>query len=387
MAKIPQEGIMDLVDKIRELANRAPRQLEYIQTEEATKSALVMPFISALGYNVFDPTEVTPELNADIGVKKGEKVDYAILRDGKPIILFECKHHAADLSHSHASQLYRYFSVTDARFGVLTNGLVYWFFTDLDAPNKMDAKAFFEFNLLDFRDEHIDELKKFSKSAYDLNNILTTANELKYTRAIALVLGEQLRHPSEEFIKLVVSHVYTGRMTQPIREQFAQFITLAFNQVINERITGRLKTALAGETSLPVSILSVNSNGVPDEEGTSGDDVEVTGTVVTTDDEIEGYFIIRAILREVVNVKRVVMRDVQTYCGILLDDNNRKPICRLFFNSTQKYIGFLEEGRLERIPLESLDDIYKHADRLKTTVNTYETKAPVQKRKVSSAEG
>lgn len=378
---------MDLVDKIRELANRAPRQLEYIQTEEATKSALVMPFISALGYNVFDPTEVTPELNADIGVKKGEKVDYAILRDGKPIILFECKHHAADLSHSHASQLYRYFSVTDARFGVLTNGLVYWFFTDLDAPNKMDAKAFFEFNLLDFRDEHIDELKKFSKSAYDLNNILTTANELKYTRAIALVLGEQLRHPSEEFIKLVVSHVYTGRMTQPIREQFAQFITLAFNQVINERITGRLKTALAGETSLPVSILSVNSNGVPDEEGTSGDDVEVTGTVVTTDDEIEGYFIIRAILREVVNVKRVVMRDVQTYCGILLDDNNRKPICRLFFNSTQKYIGFLEEGRLERIPLESLDDIYKHADRLKTTVNTYETKAPVQKRKVSSAEG
>jgi hypothetical protein len=387
MAKIPQEGIMDLVDKIRELANRAPRQLEYIQTEEATKSALVMPFISALGYNVFDPTEVTPELNADIGVKKGEKVDYAILRDGKPIILFECKHHAADLSHSHASQLYRYFSVTDARFSVLTNGLVYWFFTDLDAPNKMDAKAFFEFNLLDFRDEHIDELKKFSKSAYDLNNILTTANELKYTRAIALVLGEQLRHPSEEFIKLVVSHVYTGRMTQPIREQFAQFITLAFNQVINERITGRLKTALAGETSLPVSILSVNSNGVPDEEGTSGDDVEVTGTVVTTDDEIEGYFIIRAILREVVNVKRVVMRDVQTYCGILLDDNNRKPICRLFFNSTQKYIGFLEEGRLERIPLESLDDIYKHADRLKTTVNTYETKAPVQKRKVSSAEG
>jgi ubiquinone/menaquinone biosynthesis C-methylase UbiE len=172
---------MDLIDRLRELATRLPRQIEHIQTEEATKNALILPFIAALGYNVFDPTEVTPELNADVGVKKGEKVDYAILKDGKPIILFECKHHATDLAQTHASQLYRYFSVTDARFSVLTNGIVYWFYTDLDAPNKMDAKPFFEFNLLDIRDGDVDELKKFSKSAFDLNHILTTASELKFT--------------------------------------------------------------------------------------------------------------------------------------------------------------------------------------------------------------
>jgi predicted type IV restriction endonuclease len=100
---------------------------------------MVMPFISALGYNVFDLTEVTPELHADVGLKKGEKVDYAILKDGKPIILFECKWHGADLNREHASQLYRYFSVTEARFSVLTNGIAYRFFTDLEAPNKMDA--------------------------------------------------------------------------------------------------------------------------------------------------------------------------------------------------------------------------------------------------------
>jgi hypothetical protein len=117
---------MDLIDRLREIASRIPKQLEHIQTEEATKNALVMPFISALGYDVFNPTEVTPELNADVGTKKGEKVDYAILREQKPIILFECKHHNADLSKAHASQLYRYFSVTDARFGVLTNGIQYW---------------------------------------------------------------------------------------------------------------------------------------------------------------------------------------------------------------------------------------------------------------------
>jgi predicted type IV restriction endonuclease len=117
---------MDFIDKIRELSARIPKQLDHIQTEEATKNALVMPFINALGYNVFDPTEVTPELCADVGVKKGEKVDYA---------LFECKHHAADLGNMHASHLHRYFSVVEARFIALTNGLVYWLDTDLEASN------------------------------------------------------------------------------------------------------------------------------------------------------------------------------------------------------------------------------------------------------------
>lgn len=175
---------MDIIDRIRELAARIPKQREIIQTEEATKNAFIMPFISLLGYDVFNPTEVTPEFNADIGVKKGEKVDYAILKEGKPTILFECKHHSVDLKKTHASQLYRYFSVTDARFGVLTNGVVYCFFTDLDAPNKMDERPFFEFNLLDFKDSSVDELKKFSKATFNISTILTTANELKYTRVV-----------------------------------------------------------------------------------------------------------------------------------------------------------------------------------------------------------
>ncbi|HMO59356.1 MAG TPA: type I restriction endonuclease, partial [Roseiflexaceae bacterium] len=189
---------MDLIDRLRDIAARIPKQLEHLQTEEATKHALVMPFISALGYNVFDPTEVTPELNADVGVKKGEKVDYAILRDQRPIILFECKHHAVDLGKVHASQLYRYFSVTEARFGVLTNGLVYWFYTDLEAANKMDAKPFFEFSMLNIRESAVDELKKFSKTAFDLPTILTTASELKYTREIKRLLAEQLTDPSDD---------------------------------------------------------------------------------------------------------------------------------------------------------------------------------------------
>src|SRR4051812_22535333 len=242
---------MDFIDKIRELSARIPKQRDLIQTEEATKNALIMPFISALGYDVFDPTEVTPELCADVGIKKGEKVDYAILRDSKPIMLFECKHHTADLSKIHASQLYRYFSVTEARFGVLTNGIMYWFYTDLEAPNKMDSKPFFEFNMLDVKEVTVEELKKFTKSAFDLNNILTTASELKYTREIKRILTDQMQEPSDDFVKFFASQVYTGRMTQAVREQFAQLTKQAFKHVINDQINDRLKTALASDPTTP----------------------------------------------------------------------------------------------------------------------------------------
>jgi predicted type IV restriction endonuclease len=365
---------MDLIDRLRELSALIPKQLEHIQTEEATKSALVLPFIAALGYNVFDPREVTPELNADVGIKKGEKVDYAILREGKPVILIECKHHAADLAKAHASQLYRYFSVTEARFGLLTNGLMYWFFTDLEAPNKMDAKPFFEFNMLDIREPAVAELKKFSKSAFDLNNILTTASELKYTREIRRVLLEQLQQPSDEFVKLVTAQVYTGRMTHTVKEQFAQLTRQAFAQLVNDQINERLKSALA---TVSVPDATVTSDTVPPDSPTkaaapNANGASEDGTLVeTTDTELEGFYIVRAILREIVNVKRITMRDVQSYCGLLLDDNNRKPICRLHFNRTQKYLGLFVDEKEERVPINEVDDIYVHAGRLKQTVQKY----------------
>jgi len=365
---------MDFIDKIRELSARFPKQLENIQTEEATKHALVMPFISALGYNVFDPTEVTPELCADVGVKKGEKVDYAILRDGKPVILFECKHHAADLGKAHASQLYRYFGVTEARFGVLTNGLLYWFYTDLEAPNKMDEKPFFEFNIIDIRETAVEELKKFSKSSFDLDFILTTASELKYTREIKRLLIEQMQEPTDDFVRFFASNVYSGKLTQSVREQFIHLTKQAFKQVINDQINERLKSALVTEASTA-------SQTAPDVLSPSGPAALSNGspTAETKEEEWEGYHIVRAILREVTPPKRVALRDVQSYCGILLDDNNRKPICRLHFNSAQKYLSLFDTNKEERIPIEGLDDLYKYAERLKAAVSNYDSKGMTSK--------
>ncbi|HEY0491089.1 MAG TPA: type I restriction endonuclease [Telluria sp.] len=354
---------MDLIDQLRALSARIAATKDLIQTEEATKNAMVMPFIQALGYNVFDPTEVTPELCADVGTKKGEKVDYAILRDGKPIILFECKRSGGDLNINHAGQLFRYFHVTAARFGVLTNGLVYRFFTDLEQPNKMDEKSFFEFNILDFKDRDVDELKKFAKSLFDVDMILTTASDLKFTRVIQNRLADWMTNPSEELVRLLAADLLGGkRFTPQIKDQFTLITKRAFEQMLSERINDRLKGAMTPEVAMqPVKVEPISAPQCDESE------------IVTTAEEIEGFYIVRSILRDTVSTNRVIKRDALSYCAILLDDNNRKPICRLRFNNLEKLaIGiFNEEREEERVPLDSLDEIYGLADRLKATVTMH----------------
>lgn len=354
---------MDLIDQLNALASRIRTTKDLIQTEEATKNAMVMPFIQILGYNVFDPTEVTPELIADIGTKKGEKVDYAILRDGSPIMLFECKKSGGDLHINHASQLFRYFHVTASRFGVLTNGLRYRFFTDLEQPNKMDNTPFFEFDILDFKERDVDELKKFAKASFDIDTILNTASDLKYTRAIQERLNEWVMNPPEEFVRLLSVDLLAGRrFTSILKDQFTQITKRAFEQLLSERINVRLKGAMAAESPLtpehsaPIIPLATNE-----------------AEVETNAEEIEGLHIIRSILRDVVSPRRIVMRDNLSYCAILLDDNNRKPVCRLRFNNAQKLaVGIFGQDKAEeRFALDVIDDLYNFADRLRATVTMH----------------
>jgi len=164
---------VEFVERIKVLAARVEKQKDNIVTEEACKNAFVMPFLNALGYDVFNPDIVIPEFTADVGVKKGEKVDYAIKLNGTITMLVECKGCGSDLAQQHMSQLYRYFSVTDARFAILTNGQQYWFYSDLDEPNRMDQRPFFRFDILDYRASHIAELSKFTNEQFDLGKILT----------------------------------------------------------------------------------------------------------------------------------------------------------------------------------------------------------------------
>lgn len=366
---------MDLIDKITELAARLPRQREHISTEEATKNALVMPFINALGYNVFDPTEVVPEFTADVGIKKGEKVDYAILKDEKPIILFEVKCCGVDLNQVHASQLYRYFSVTEARFGILTDGVIYRFYSDLDAPNKMDEKPFLIFSLDEFDESLVNELKKFTKTSFDVEDILSTASELKYKREIKNLIAAEYNSPTEPFVRHFAGQVYSRRFTQSVVEQFTDITKLAFRDFINDRIENRLKTALDKETGVVTEQAGVDADteAPADEPAKKGADDDA---IVTTQEELDAFFIVKSILREKVDSRRITLRDVRSYCGILLDDNNRKPICRLHFNRAQKHIGFINEDKSEElVPINDVDDIFQFADRLKASLALYEVKS------------
>ena len=358
---------MDFIDSIRALGAKVKEQKDRIQTEEATKNAFIMPFIQALGYDVFNPAEVVPEFVADFGMKKGEKVDYAVFAGGKPAILFECKSSSTNLDVVHASQLSRYFTQTDARIGVLTNGVIYRFFSDLEKLNKMDERPFLEFNILDVQEDLVEELKRFTKGAFDLERILDVAGELKYTREILGLLAQEFKAPSDDFVRFFASRAYSGNLTVKVREQFQAITQDALQQFINDRVNDRLKSALeSGKRASPEE--SVEEDDSDDEEGGP----QARG-VETTVEELQAYYIVKAIVGGTTDRKRIVMRDKLTHCGVLLDDTNRKPICHFRFRSRGKTLVLFDaQKNKERVAIQDLDDIYKYADRLKDMVRIYD---------------
>ena len=354
---------MDFKDQIKILGDRVNKLKDQISTEEATKNAFVMPFLQALGYDVFNPIEVVPEFISDIGLKKGEKIDYAIFLDGKPTILIECKHWAQDLS-IHDGQLLRYFHTSKAKFGLLTNGIIYRFYSDLVDANKMDEKPFLEFNISEIKDNQIEELKKFHKSYFDADSIANTASELKFTNELKQLLNQELNNPTPEFVKHFAKQVYPSIVTAKVLDLFTNLIKKSVQQYISDLITERLKTALNKEDETAkeqdaAQVIAITK--------------EPESKIETTQEELEGFMIVKSILRQKVDCKRIKYRDALSYFAILLDDNNRKPICRLYFNGTKKYFVTLDENKKEiKTEIKSLDDLYAFSDQLLMIVDNYE---------------
>ncbi|MGO2035014.1 MAG: type I restriction endonuclease [Brevibacterium sp.] len=363
---------MEFEERLSALAAKVQNQRDAIQTEEATKNAFVMPFISTiLGYDIFNPLEVVPEFTADVGVKRGEKVDYAIMRDGEVQILIECKKSTEALRIEHASQLFRYFSVTNARIAVLTNGEVYNFYTDLDAPNKMDDRPFLVLDLNDIDETLLPELRKLSKEVFDLDSVISAAEELKYVGAIKREIAAQFKEPDEAFVRLFTGRVYDGRFTQDAKTQFTLLVAKAAKQYLNEQVNDRLKAALGASYSAPLES-SAQAEAVTS-EAVAESDLAQDPEIETTLEELEGYQIVKAIACSEVKPERVAQRDAKSYFAVLLDDNNRKPIARLHFNGKkQKYLGLFDENKVEtRHPLEGLEGIYEHAEVIREAVRRH----------------
>lgn len=354
---------MDFRDGLLQLSQRLEKLKENMPTEEATKNALVMPLLSLLGYDVFNPDEVLPEFICDIGTKKGEKIDYAIMFSGTPVILIECKHWQQNLT-LHDNQLLRYFNVSPARFGVLTNGIKYLFYSDLQEPNKMDTVPFLEIDLESLSDGKIEELKKFHKSYFNIDTVLSTASELKYLGEFRALISKEFNEPSSDFVRLLTKKIYTGgQVTQKVIEDFTPLLKRAISSYFNDLISARLKVAMENEETASGTAQSTES------EETATDAYE------TTEEEMEGYYIVRAVLSREVDPKRITYKDTQNYFAIILDGKVTRTICRLRFNyQAIRRVSFINDDKTEdNIDLKdnSISDIYNYQDRLIQTLKHY----------------
>lgn len=352
---------MSIEKSLAMLSDRIRSQSSAMATEEAVKTSVVLPFFHALGYDVFDPSEVIPEFTADAVGKKGEKVDYAIKLDGEIRILVECKPITTNLDRVHLAQLFRYFTVTTAKFAVLTNGRTFHFHTDLEEPNKLDTRPFLTFDLADIQPHLLVELRKFEKAGFDIGGILATAERLKYTSALKTELNALIENPNEEFVRMISSGLYEGRFTAAIKEQFTGLVKQAFREVIRDSVANRLNSALAVTEQV-----TVEEAILPEEE------------IITTEEEREGYLIVKAIVRDVIKPNRVTMRDARSYCAVLVDNSNRKPLTRFHFNRAMKYISLFDGEKDERVPIETLDQIYDYTDRLRSTAAKYAAENPMK---------
>lgn len=364
---------MDFKDTIQQIVEKIAKQKDSIATEEATKNSFVMPVIAALGYDVFNPFEVVPEMDCDLVKRKGEKIDYAIMKDENPILLIECKHCKQNLN-LHDTQLQRYFVASKARFGVLTNGIEYRFYTDLEKVNIMDEKPFLVVNMLDLSDNDIEQLKKFHKSYYNEQDILSTAQELQITIQIKDLLTKNFQDPGEEFTRYFVRCLNDWKSTAKQIELYKPILKKSIASVINDIISDRLNVAMKNENKdekqMPQEV--ENENQQPNEmneekllDGVVFQDREKG--IVTTQEEIDAYNIVRSILRQYVDVSRIQYNDYKTYFSVNIDGSTWWWICRIYIGKRSKKICLPKDNYKtnEWIDIETIDDIFNYADGLK----------------------
>ncbi|MCY4172983.1 MAG: type I restriction enzyme HsdR N-terminal domain-containing protein [Cyanobacteria bacterium MAG CAR3_bin_5] len=354
---------MDWTEQLEALAKKtkAPNW-QAPPNEEATKMALVAPFLRTLGYDVFNTAEVMPEFSADLPlIKKGERVDYAILENNQPRILVEVKAYRTNLDGAERGQLQRYFHATKARIGILTNGHVFQFFADLDEVNKMDEKPFAEVNLLNLRHAPLSQLKYVTKPKFNLNELLGIAEELKYIKGVKDEIRQELTEPSDWLVREMAKRVHSARQIRPqILDSFRPIVADAIQSYIADRINETLDTAIK-----TVEVKKQDHHS--DEHNTA--EAENSNNIITTEEETEALYIVKAICSNLVDSDRLLEKDTKKYCNITLDGNPRKSFLRLYFNFRKKRITIFDQDQPEDVPLTAPSDLYQYKERIRKALN------------------
>ena len=332
----------DFVRHIREFSNSIDKnKLSNINNEEETKSDLILPVLNILGYQVFISSEVEKEKGVQIGTRP-HKIDYVINKNENQIFIVECKHHEQTDLTRHRNQLYSYFTaLPSVHFALLTNGIEYHFHTNIiGAKNVMDREPFLSFDIRFIKDSELDFFKNFCKHEFDLEKCIELSENCKYYNGILDHLTKQLHEPDKVFIDYLTKLVFDGRR----------------GNIIRSRLDKLAKKALHDFKEKTLSF----GNEEEDE-------------IVTTRTELAGYRKVMEILKNTVNLDKVVDRDTVPFFCILFDDNEKKPLCNLHFNNESDLkFGIFDKDRNEKIHnIEAVNDIYKFNQQLIELTNYY----------------
>jgi hypothetical protein len=352
---------MDFIENLRTFISKRAPVLDQIKSEDQAKLSLVFPFLRNLGYDTTDPNEIVPEFTSDFATKKGEKVDIAIMVNGEPAVLIECKAPGADLT-AHNGQLYRYFSVTKSKFAILTNGIDYWFFSDVDEPNKMDSKPFMTINLFDASDADLQELQRFEKSNFDPTEVAESAEQLKKMSLVKNVIARELKEPSDELVRLVCREVYQGRLTQAKLEEFKLITSKAIKEHQREYLNAHLQKAIDRISEDPSEYPAKTEN--TSEPDTAQED-ETSGIAPIEEDALR---VIKAILARDVSPERLTLRDGKAYNTLLLDGKGRKRIAIFKVGKRKNVIEILDTDTT-KFSFDSIEEIYQYNEAFRNALS------------------
>lgn len=328
---------MGLSDDLRRLAEQVKKRQAHIHGEEATKNALILPFLGVLGYDVFDPTEVQPEYTSEMGKRRGgppEKVDYAIHLAATPAMFVECK--ASDVEpNQHSGQLARYFNATPSvKVAVVTNGVRYLFFTDLEEQNIMGDKPFFEFDVLAFTERDAETLEAFSKTKFDPTTVRSRAEDIIYTGKLTTYVNELLRNPSDAFTRFILGEIEitTGKLTAKRVEKFVPIVKKAIQSTLLDMATRSIKLG-ADETPAPPPPAPVVA---PAPAPAAAHDAR---GIVTTPEELEAFEIVRRLCGDSPFAEKhpVGYKDAVSYFGVNIG-GPKKWFVRLFLDGKRKAV-------------------------------------------------
>lgn len=329
---------MTLADALNDIRARIEKFGDDLDNEEITKDVLIRPMIQALGYDSSDPTQIKAEFSVTLPKGGRGRADYVIFHNGQPAIVMECKALGVPLDQKIQQQMLQYARALGAFAGIVTDGDTYLCFANVDDEDKIDSRCYHAMDLTDPQNDDEQALQLLSKARLFPKQLREQAAALMSVLDQEDLLSEVLNDPvlSQEIFRL-------GGIEDSTQRDEESAATIDSLREMIERAVERV----------------------------AGGDLEVP-KVVTTNEELDAHLLCKGMLHGVIEPHRVHFRDSKTYASVLIDDNNRKQICRLHFNGRQKYLGTFDADRQEtRHAIEDIDDLLKFARAIRSTARRY----------------